>query len=1019
MPALSHQTGTSERECSDRSATREVASKPSAQPSDWAQSWSYKPSSVTEKSTRTHDLSKSSKSKSLRSDLSSSTSERPAKPPKTRRSNNRNLYCLLGMALLILLVVVALAVTIRLIMKDEEYVGKKTAALQKRLKEEFGTDVRLGGDDPEVDVFPKGLELLAATLLVDGSLDSPRRMSMGFNDTLNRVAVGDGQEIPAGSHVLQIVYRGEIYNAMHGFYRSMYYNAEGEQRYIAISKFEPVDAREMMPCFDEPRFKANWTFTVRHPLGTTATSNMPLEGEMTTEHAKGLAWSRSNFKRSVKMSSYVTCMIVHDFAYITNKTRKNVQVGVYANRDLIEYGQRALDVAVRFVDYFEELTGVDYVLPKLDIFAIPDFAAGAMENWGIMTFRELVLYNPEVKNTGLWIDTVVPHEIVHQWFGNLVTMNWWGHLWLNEGFATFGEMLGARLAGHDDPHNTTGLRASAFLLESRVMDEDDTVPYKPIVYPENFDQRGPVYDKYPPAYDWMREYFDGMSYQKAGYGIYSMYETLGEKRFFQMIKAYLNKHRFSTTLSSDIWEEDPIKDDLWKNAVAANKDHLTLAGYPVIDVQQQKPGQFVVSTQRHRPMGVLLTAQEESEFWRIPITWTGSDEMIFMKEKDEKVIIPFANKSQKIPCVNPKGLAYARVNYGKLWPEVAKDFLNICPDAISRIFIYHDLFFLAENGLVDWSVALDFHRYLQEENNDQARDALMDQLSTVNNRQRKLLPESPGNCGLIKYAEGVFQTMYNNGEAANQANKRGLKSAHTLKAEAARSIRVHDEVIPKSATHSNCDTPNLVAVAVYHKKVMDICGQGQRTSQCAGWKYSTTRANAYCDAVRADNSSEIAEHIYEKLRIETDLLEQENLGRALLCSPDWYYVQLVLDALIERTGLVRLQSMYALMFTLSENYPQPHRLIGFLENNVERIYKRMHDSPAEMKKMFAGLMRGVRTKEDVEVVKKVRKMVPEHIGELPLWDQALERFHREQEWINKSAPRIMAYYDDLEANKTN
>ncbi len=245
--------------------------------------------------------------------------------------------------------------------------------------------------------------------------------------------------ISVGDKQLQVEFSGILADNMRGFYRSKY-EIDGVETYMATTQFEATDARRAFPCFDEPAMKAVFDVTLTIPSDHAAISNT-IE-QTVTEHESG--YKIVQFAPTPKMSTYLLAFIVGKFEHVETKTPKGLTVRVFTTPGKKHQAAFAVETAAKVISFYNDYFAIDYPLPVLDLIAIPDFAAGAMENWGAVTFRETtVLVDPQNSSTGnkQWVALVIAHELAHQWFGDLVTLEWWTHLWLNEGFACFIEYL--------------------------------------------------------------------------------------------------------------------------------------------------------------------------------------------------------------------------------------------------------------------------------------------------------------------------------------------------------------------------------------------------------------------------------------------------------------------------------------------------------------------------------------------------------------------------------------------------
>ncbi|KAJ6669755.1 hypothetical protein lerEdw1_000304 [Lerista edwardsae] len=386
-----------------------------------------------------------------------------------------------------------------------------------------------------VILHSKYLNIFKATIQgKSGSMDLDKVTVLEY-PPFEQIALMTPESLQTGkNYIISIEYSANLSDSFHGFYKSTYKTPEGKVKMLASTQFEPTAARMAFPCFDEPAYKAKFTVKIRRNPKHLALSNMPLAKSV--EISKWLI--EDHFETSVKMSTYLVAFIVSDFKSITKTTSHGIKVSVYTAPDKIKQADYALDTAVKLLDFYEGYFGIPYPLPKQDLAALPDFQSGAMENWGLTTYREsALLYDPEKSSASskLWITLVIAHELAHQWFGNLVTMAWWNDLWLNEGFAKFMEFVSVNVT-HPD------LKVEDYFIDKyfSAMKVDALASSHPVSFPvEN------------PAQ--ILEMFDDVSYDKGACILNMIQDYLSPEVFKAGVVKYLLRFSYQNTQSEDLW----------------------------------------------------------------------------------------------------------------------------------------------------------------------------------------------------------------------------------------------------------------------------------------------------------------------------------------------------------------------------------------------------------------------------------------------------------------------------------
>tara|TARA_Y100000389_G_scaffold174968_1_gene185345 strand:+ start:10669 stop:13350 length:2682 start_codon:yes stop_codon:yes gene_type:complete len=518
------------------------------------------------------------------------------------------------------------------------------------------------------------------------------------------------EQLPVGIYELKMSFTGIINDQMAGLYRSKYTSQiTGEDTYMASTQFEALDARRCFPCWDEPNRKATFTLTLEIDNKLEALSNMPVKESKLIENNM----KRISFEKTPKMSTYLLALSVGKLEYLETKTKNNVKIRVYTVPGRKKNGKFALDTGKRCLELFDEFFGIPYPLPKLDMIAIPEFAAGAMENWGLVTYRETALLldkNTASPQQRQRVAIVVAHELAHQWFGNLVTMDWWNDLWLNEGFASWMENYIIDILFPE-----WGIWEQFIVsAQGRALQLDSLESSHPIQVPIQKAEE-------------VEEVFDAISYSKGASVIRMIYKVLGKDAFQKGLQNYMQTHKYKNTITNDLWNawEESSKKPIDKIMESWTKT----TGYPVVSVNSMdKNGdniKFGLTQERFMGDG----SQDLDNIWIIPIVY--GEEVRFMTQRSQEIIFEY-NESTKL---NTDQYVPIRVHY------IAKNsqpYLNTL-SVEDRIGILSDSTALCKAGRMSYLEFLNIlSKYIGEDNG-----AVWMELNSTINEFRSLLIDLP------------------------------------------------------------------------------------------------------------------------------------------------------------------------------------------------------------------------------------------------------------------------------------
>ncbi|KAK1749389.1 aminopeptidase 2 [Echria macrotheca] len=469
--------------------------------------------------------------------------------------------------------------------------------------------------------------------------------------------------LAAGSNaLLHLSFHGTIkpHGRTPGFQWTGYKTADGQEKWAVSTECEPIGARCIFPCLDEPEYKATISSSITiNDVDLTVVSNMDVASSQinpSPPNSEGRGSKTVRFNTTPRTSTYLICFVVGDFDFIeSTQLRFPVRVyGVKGSTTKLQHGTHMLKVAVDALDRYEKLFGLPYPLPKLDLVALPD--AGALENWGCIVFGErFILLDAETTAAKSWqmATETLCHEIAHQWFGNLVTMAWWDDLWLNEAFAEWAGFYVVDkmfpewqywlhfVAGDPDPE--------AMAFYQGALDLDSTRASHPIYNPDASPDR-------------MGELFDNITYMKGASLLRMLCHHLGSDGFITGVKAYLQRHAYANATTSDLWEALTAStgEDV-KELMHSWTKHI---GHPILSVSEDEASGTITVEQHRYLQSVAVTPEEDENLFHVPLnmkTLSGGDQE--SKLASSPLLLTDRQQALSIPS---RALSFYKLNAGQI-----------------------------------------------------------------------------------------------------------------------------------------------------------------------------------------------------------------------------------------------------------------------------------------------------------------------------------------------------------------
>ncbi|NXJ98090.1 ERAP1 aminopeptidase, partial [Corythaixoides concolor] len=840
-------------------------------------------------------------------------------------------------------------------------------------------------------------------LRIAGAAVGAREARVLEHRAAEQVALLPDQPLRAGHrYTLRFQYSANLSESFHGFYKSTYRTREGELRLLAATQFEPTAARMAFPCFDEPAFKARFSIRIRREPKHLALSNMPI-----VKSVNITPWLvEDHFDTTVKMSTYLVAFIVSDFKSISKVTNHGVKISVYTVPDKISQADYALDAAVKLLDFYEDYFSIPYPLPKQDLAAIPDFQSGAMENWGLTTYREsALLYDPEKSSASskLWITVVIAHELAHQWFGNLVTMEWWNDLWLNEGFAKFMEIVSVSVT-HPE------LRVEDYFLRRcfDAMAVDALNSSHPI--------STPVED---PAQ--ILEMFDNVSYEKGSCILNMLRDYLTADVFKAGLVQYLQKYSYQNTKNEDLWtsmtnandqnffffqicptvrsdknelqgdgfcrsSQQPSSTAHWTKGetldVRAMMDTWTLQkGYPLVTVTVRGKN---VHLQQERYVKGEDSASSTGYVWHVPLTYVTSKsdtvQRFLMTTKTDVIILPEEVEWVKF---NVDMSGYYIVHYeGDGWDRLIKVLKenHAVMSSNDRASLINNVFQLVRIKKLSISKALDLTAYLKHESQIMPVLQGLSELIPIYRLIERRDVDGTGK-QLKEYIVNLFKDLIDRQSWSDDGS-------------------VSERLLRDSLLHFAC-------VHGYQPCV------DKATAYFTEWQKSDGTLSLPADVKSAvytvgAQTSEGWDFLLSKYRLHSFSLERHNMELALSRSRRKDKLQWLMDQGL-RGDIIRTQDLPSIIVFVAKNPSGYHLAWTFLKENWEKVVEKFELGSNSVAGIVTGVTSRYSTSSQLAQVKEFFSSLDEKSARLRCVQQAIETIEDNIQWMDRNFEKVKTW----------
>ncbi|KAF2365601.1 ERAP1-like C-terminal domain, partial [Trinorchestia longiramus] len=808
-----------------------------------------------------------------------------------------------------------------------------------------------------------------------------------YDPTRNFYIASLEQPLEAGQQYLLVMeYEGYLNDQLAGFYRSQYFRDDGSRVWLAATQFEPTDARRAFPCFDEPSMKATFDVYIARQTNMSSIANMPLVE--TTPFVDDEDWMWDHFANSLPMSTYLVAFAVSDFTFVNSTYNDHVLFRVWAREGAIDQTWYAIGAGPAILTWYEQYFAIPFPLPKQDMIALPDFSIGAMENWGLVTYREAALLIDPVLNSARdreRVATIVAHELAHQWFGDLVTMEWWSDLWLNEGFASYVEYLGTNF--YEPDWNYLNNFANYDLQYAFALDGLETS------HPISVAVESPAD---------INQLFDTISYSKGASIIRMMNYFLTESTFRNGLTNYLIVNQYGNAAQDDLWEalteqahaDETLPQDL---TVKQIMDTWTLQmGFPVINVARTDDGSMILSQERFLLVNNPNSTDTHDYKWWVPVSYTTQSSPDFTQTRPaywissaEDSITITGIPTDEWVFFNLQETGYYRVNYDTenwqlLIDQLNTDFSVI--HVISRSQLIDDALALARAGKLNYDLALSLDSYLSQETEYVPWDAALQALKYL----EQMFTRKAGYGQLKHYLLDLLVPLYDAVGFDDSADDSQLEQKKRVLAV---DWACHLE-------YNDCVT-----------RAVDLFAQWMDNPANTKLISPNLRSSVYCTAIAQGGETEW-NFAWEQYLATNVANEQDRLRYGLSCTREVWLLSRYLDVIFMEDGGVRKQDASSAFSDVAANDVGRDIAWEYLQENVEYIARYLQTFTA-----IGDMVTTVASEFNTEVeLQELIQFKTEHIDDLAgatfSIDQSIENTSNNIAWMDNYYDYIVSWLAD-------